>query len=134
MDNRIFSIAVLAWSLASTGNLSAQDNRNSNTRQPTLEDRIDQLEQDDQNLKGQVDQLRNDFADLQDRVKRLEEGKQLPQAPPPAARSEGSGRSTNSGEAQTSESGPPQSYDVFYQGLQSGGHWFKDPTYGDVWQ
>src|SRR5262245_3885339 len=132
MDNRIFTIAVLAWSLASTGNLSAQDNRNSNTRRPTLEDRIDQLEQDDQNLKGQIDQLRNDFADLQDRVKRLEQGKL--QAPPPAARSEGSGRSTGSGEAQTSDSRAQESYDIFYQGLQSGGHWFKDPTYGEVWQ
>src|SRR5215472_5512389 len=101
MNNRIFTIAVLGWSLASAGHLPAQDNRNSNTRQPTLEDRIDQLEQNDQNAKGQVDQLRNDIADLQERVRRLEEGKQLPQAPPPAARSEGSGRSTNSGEAQT---------------------------------
>ena len=134
MDNRIFTMAVFAWSLAGTGNLPAQDNRNTNTRQPTLEDRTDQLEQNDQNLKGQVDQLRNDFADLQDRVKRLEEGKQLPQAPPPAARSEESGRSTNSGEQQPSESAAQQSYDVFYEGLQSGGHWFKDPTYGDVWQ
>jgi hypothetical protein len=134
MDNRIFTMAVLAWSLASTGNLPAQDNRNSHTNPPTLEDRIDQLEQDDQNLIGQVAQLRNDFADLQDRVKRLEEGKQLPQPPPPAARSEGSGRSTNSGEQQPLESATQQSYDVFYEGLQSGGHWFKDPTYGDVWQ
>src|SRR5215472_14506905 len=113
MDNRIFIIAVLAWSLASTGNLSAQDNRNSNTRRPTLEDRIDSLEQDDQNLKGQVDQLRNDVANLQDRVKRLEQGKQLPQAAPPAARSEESGRGINSDEVQTSDSGTQQSFDVF---------------------
>jgi hypothetical protein len=27
-----------------------------------------------------------------------------------------------------------QSFDVFYQRLQSGGHWFDDPTYGYVWQ
>jgi hypothetical protein len=87
MNSRIFTIAVLAWSLASAGHLPAQENRNSNTRQPTLEDRIGQLEQDEQNLKSQANQLRNDVADLQDRVKRLEEGKQLPQAPPPAAHS-----------------------------------------------
>src|SRR5215469_11148181 len=134
MNERIFAVALLAWSLASASNLPAQDNRNSNAKQPTLEDRIDQLEQDNRNLKSQVDQLRNDVADLQDRVKRLEEGKQLPQAPPPVARSGESGRSTNSAEAQRPDSGTQQSYDVFYQGLQSGGHWFEDPTYGEVWQ
>ena len=90
MNKQIFVVALLAWSMASAGNLSAQDKRNSNTRQPTLEDRIDQLEQDKQNLKSQVDQLRNDVADLQDRVKRLEEGK-LPQSPPPVARAGESG-------------------------------------------
>src|SRR5262249_27408287 len=131
MNKRIFAVALLAWSLASAGNLLAQDNRNSHAKQPTLEDRIDQLEQDEQNLKSQDDQLRNDVADLQDRVKRLEEGKQLPQAPPPAAHSGKSSRSTGSAEAQTPDSGAQQSYDVFYQGLQSGGHWFNDPTYGE---
>jgi outer membrane murein-binding lipoprotein Lpp len=134
MSKRIFTVALPAWSLASASNLPAQDTRNSNTRQPTIEDRIDQLEQDEQNLKSQVNQLRNDVADLQDRMKRLEEGKQLPQAPPPAARSEKPGRHTNSAEAQTPDSGAQQSYDVFYQGLQSGGHWFNDTTYGEVWQ
>jgi len=133
MNKQIFAVALLAWSLASASNLSAQDKRNSNTREPTLEDRIDQLEQDKQNLKSQVDQLRNDVADLQDRVKRLEEGK-LPQSPPPVARAGESGRRANSAEAQRPDSGARQSYDVFYQGLQSGGHWFKDPTYGEVWQ
>ena len=134
MNNRIFTIAVLGWSLASAGHLPAQDNRNSNTRQPTLEDRIDQLEQNDQNAKGQVDQLRNDIADLQERVRRLEEGNQLPQAPPPARRSGESGRNAHSAEVQSREPGDQQSYDVFYQGLRSGGHWFEDPTYGEVWQ
>src|SRR6266436_5055765 len=113
MNRRIFTMAVLAWSLASAGHLPAQENRNSNTRQPTLEDRIGQLEQDEQNLKSQANQLRNDVADLQDRVKRLEEGKQLPQAPPPAAHSGSSGRSTNSAEVQRPDSGAQQSYDVF---------------------
>jgi len=109
MNNRIFAIAVLGWSLASAGHLPAQDNRNSNTRQPTLED---QLEQNDQNAKGQVD----------------------PQAPPAARRSGESGRSTHSAEVKSREPGGQQSYDVFYQGLQSGGHWFENPTYGEVWQ
>jgi hypothetical protein len=39
MSKRIFTVALLALSLASAGNLSAQDNRNSNTKQPTVEDR-----------------------------------------------------------------------------------------------
>src|SRR5262245_10675678 len=125
MNKVVFTAAWLACSLISAGNLSAQDDRNSNTRQPTLEDRIDQLERDDQNLKRQVDQLRNDVADLQDRVKRLEQGGRLPPARSPAARSNESGRNANSAGAQTSEPGPQQSYDVFYQGLQSGGHWFE---------
>src|SRR5262249_53297563 len=115
MNKRIFAVALLAWSLASVGNLPAQDNRNSNIKQPTLEDRIDQLEQDKQNLESQVDQLLNDVADLQDRVKRLEEGKQLPQVPPPAAHSGKSGRSTDSAGAQTPDSKAEQSYDAVYQ-------------------
>jgi hypothetical protein len=131
-------VALLALSLASAGKLPAQDNRNSNMRQPTIEDRIGQLEQDQQNLISQVERLRNDIADLQDRVKRLEEeGKQVP--PPPAAhsgRSSGStnSREVNSREVQTPDSAERQSYDVFYRRLQSGGHWFDDPTYGEVWQ
>jgi outer membrane murein-binding lipoprotein Lpp len=133
MRRQIFTVALLALSLASASNLPAQDNRNGNTKQPTIEDRIDQLEQNEQNLKSQVDQLRNDVAYLQDRMKRVEEGKQLPQTPLPAAHSGKSGRSTNSAESQTPDSGSQQSYDVFYQGLQSGGHWFNDPTYGEVW-
>jgi uncharacterized protein DUF6600 len=131
MNKQIFTVALLAGSLVSFGNLPAQDNRKSNTRQPTLEDRIDQLEQDEQGLKGQVDQLRNDVADLQDRVKRLEGGQQAPQGPAPPPQTSGPSHRTKE---RTQSSGEEQSYDVFYQGLQSGGHWFDDPTYGEVWQ
>jgi len=74
MNKRIFSMALLAGSLAIASNLPAQDNRGSKTRQPTLEDRIEQLEQNDQSLKGQIDQLRNDVVDLQDRMKGFEGG------------------------------------------------------------
>jgi hypothetical protein len=134
MNKRIFIIALLAGSLVTVSSLPAQDNRNANTRQPTLEDRIDHLEQDQQSLKGQVNQLRNDVTDLQDRVQRLEGGQQPPPTSPPAARSSGSGLRTSSAETRTRGSGEEQSYDVFYRGLQSGGHWFDDPTYGEVWQ
>jgi hypothetical protein len=132
MNERIFSLALLAGSLATISYLPAQDNQSKNTKQPTLEDRIDQLEQEDQNLKGQVDQLRNDMADLQDRIKRLEGRKEPSQGPPPAASSSERNRSSDS--AKVSSQGEEQSYDVFYQKLQSGGHWFDDPTYGQVWQ
>ncbi len=60
MNKQIFTVALLAGSLASVSTLPAQDNRRSNTRQATVEDRLDQLEQN--------------VADLQERVKRLEEG------------------------------------------------------------
>jgi hypothetical protein len=134
MNQRIFNIALLAGSLAIASNLPAQDNRDTKTRQPTLEDRVDQLEQNNQSLKGQIDQLRNDVVDLQDRVKSSEGGKQPLQGPPPAARSSESDRSSVSAKAPRENSTGEQSYDVFYQGLESSGHWFDDPTYGEVWQ
>ena len=127
-------MALLAGSLAIASNLPAQDNRGSKTRQPTLEDRIEQLEQNDQSLKGQIDQLRNDVVDLQDRMKGFEGGKQPLQGAPPAAGSLKSDGRSGSAKARPENAAGEQSYDVFYQGLQSGGHWFDDPTYGKVWQ
>jgi hypothetical protein len=121
MNKQIFTVALLAGSLASVSTLPAQDNRRSNTRQATVEDRLDQLEQN--------------VADLQERVKRLEEGQQPGQqparGPAPPPQSSGSNQRTRE---RTQSSGEQQSFDVFYQGLQSGGHWFNDPTYGEIWQ
>jgi hypothetical protein len=134
MNKRIFSTALLAGSLAIASNLPAQENRDTNTRQPTVEDRVDQLEQDEQSLKSQIDQLRNDVVDLQDRVKGFERGKHPVQGPPPAASSSEPDRNSGSVKARGENRTGEQSYDVFYQGLQSGGQWFDDPTYGKVWQ
>src|ERR1700751_3851951 len=134
MNKRIFSMALLAGSLAIASNLPAQDNRGTNPRQPTLEDRIEQLEQNDQSLKGQIDQLRNDVVGLQDRMKGFEGGKQPLQGAPPAAGSLKSDGRSGSAKARPENAAGEQSYDLFYQGLQSGGHWFDDPTYGKVWQ
>src|SRR5215468_5370373 len=133
MNRQLFIVACAVGSVASIGNLPAQDNQNRNTAQPTLEDRTDQLERGQQDLKAQVEQLRNDVSDLQDRVTRLEGGPGPARgAPPPAAKSsESRGRPD---EQQNGGSAESQSFDVFYQGLQSGGHWFDDPTYGYVWQ
>src|SRR5215831_12367521 len=133
MNRQLFIVACAVGSVASIGNLPAQDNQNRNTAQPTLEDRTDQLERGQQDLKTQIEQLRNDVSDLQDRVYRLEGGPGPAQgAPPPAAKSsETRGRPD---EQQNGGSAESQSFDVFYQGLQSGGHWFDDPSYGYVWQ
>lgn len=135
MNKRVLSIALVVGSIASISNLPAEENQNSSTKQPTLEDRTDRLEQGEQDLKSQIEQLRGDVTDLQDRVNRLDGGQRPAQAPPPPAAKSSETR-TGSGEEQNAEagSGPEQSFDVFYQGLQSGGHWFDDPTYGYVWQ
>lgn len=136
MDKRFLTIALVIGSIAGISNLPAEDSRNT-TNQPTLEDRTGQLEQGQEDLKGQVEQLRSAVADLQDRVNRLEGGQTSSQAPPPAAKSSSSDTRSGSNTGQTAEEGPgqfQQSFDVFYQGLQSGGHWFNDPTYGYVWQ
>ena len=136
MNKCFFCVALVVGSVASIGNLPAQDNQNSNTKQATLEDRTDRLEQGEQDLKGQIEQLRGDVADLQDRLSRLEGGQRPAQAPPPPPAKSSGSRRTGSTEGPNAEAGTgqEQSFDVFYQGLQSGGHWFDDPTYGYVWQ
>src|SRR5215472_9487146 len=118
MNRQLFIVACAVGSVASIGNLPAQDNQNRNTAQPTLEYRTDQLERGQQDLKTQIEQLRNDVSDLQDRVYRLEGGPGPAQgAPPPAAKSsETRGRPD---EQQNGGSAESQSFDVFYQGLQS---------------
>jgi hypothetical protein len=138
MRTRLLAIG-LALLVAGACTLLAQDNQQSNPAPaPQLEDRVGQLEQGQQDLKAQVDQLRNDIADLQERVKRLEGGGRQSQPsgqPPPAAGPARSGTHTSASTQITqATSGQTQSYDVFYQKLQTGGHWFSDPTYGYVWQ
>jgi hypothetical protein len=135
MRTRLLAIA-LAMAVAGACNLFAQDNQQ-NTNPPPApqsDDLVGQLKQGQQDLKAQIDQMRNDIADLQERVKRLEGGQQSQpsgQPPPAAAAPRSGGRASST--TQTS-SGQTQSYDVFYQKLQTGGHWFSDPTYGYVWQ
>jgi hypothetical protein len=137
MRTRLLAIA-LTLLVAGACNLFAQDNQQNNPPPaPQLEDRAGQLEQGQQDLKAQVDQMRNDIADLQERVKRLEGGRQSQPSgqPPPAAGPSRSGNRTSASTQITqTSSGQTQSYDVFYQKLQTGGHWFSDPTYGYVWQ
>jgi hypothetical protein len=138
MRTRLLAIA-LAMMVAGACNLFAQDNQQ-NTNPPPApqsDDQVGQLEQGQQDLKAQVDQMRNDIADLQERVKRLEGGQQSQpsgQSPPAAAAPRSGGRASSSTSTTQTSSGQPQSYDVFYQKLQTGGHWFSDPTYGYVWQ
>ena len=136
MKQRFLAVTLLAGSLTAIGNLPAQDNRNANQRPPKIEDRLDQLEQTQQDLKAQVNQLRDDVADLQDRVRRLEGTPQTAPPFPVAAPSSEASRRASSESEPTPETGSAQgqSFNLFYQQLQSGGHWFEDPTYGYVWQ
>jgi hypothetical protein len=131
MNKRCVIIATLAGASAIASNLEAQDNRTDNTKPPPLEDRVGQLEKDDQNLKGQMDQLSNEVADLQDQLK-LNGGQ--PSSRQPGARSSQGDRDRGLTRGSNQSSQGEQSFDVFYQGLQTGGHWFDDPTYGQVWQ
>ena len=136
MRTRLLAIA-LTLLVAGACNLFAQDNQQNNPPPaPQVEDRVGQLEQGQQDLKAQVDQMRNDIADLQERVKRLEGGQSQPsgQSPPAAGPARSRNRTSASTQITQTSSGQTQSYDVFYQKLQTGGHWFSDPAYGYVWQ
>jgi hypothetical protein len=70
MNKRLYFVALAVGSVASIGNLQAQDNQNNNTTQSTSEDRTARPERGQQDLKGQIDRLSADVTDLQDRVDR----------------------------------------------------------------
>ena len=105
MNKCFFAVALVVGSVASIGNLPAQDSQNGNKKQPTLEDRTDRLGQGEQDLKGQIEQLRGDVADLQDRLNRLEGGQRPTQAPPPPPSKSSGSRRTGSTEGQNAEGG-----------------------------
>src|SRR5690348_1287262 len=114
MNKSFFTIALLVGLLAGVSDLSGQEDQHPRYQQPTLEDRIGQLEQAQQDLKAQLDQLRDDVADLQNRVKRLEGGPQTSAPPAAVAPPSGAGGRTSSAGVRTSEAGPArgQSFDL----------------------
>jgi uncharacterized protein YlxW (UPF0749 family) len=70
---KILTLALLATCLAVTANTNAQNAADISKQQPTIEDRLGQLEQDEQDLAGRVDPLNEKIADLQREVKTWEQ-------------------------------------------------------------
>jgi hypothetical protein len=138
----LISSISLAVSLSNTYAQNAADNSsNSNSsnarRAPTIEDRLAQLEQDQQDLTGRVDTLHRDIASLQQEIKNLE-GQSTESNGHSAKAATGAVNetpsTTNDVAAQETNGAAGASYDLFYDRLQSDGQWFNDPTYGSVWQ
>jgi hypothetical protein len=116
---------------------SAENPNNSNRQAPTIEDRLTQLEQDQQGLTERVDTLNREVASLQQEIKtwqgQTSESNSRSSKPATGAPNEMPGTSDNATAAQTNETSGA-SYDLFYDRLQSDGQWFNDATYGSVWQ
>jgi hypothetical protein len=139
---KTFYIICLISSIAfatKTDAQNANDNpNNANTRQaPTIEDRLAQLEQDQQGLKGQVDAVGEKLAGLQQEIKKLEG--QSSDANGNYSKAPASQIKKTSGVANDDSAKEPSgtagaSYDIFYDRLQSDGQWLNEPTYGPVWQ
>ena len=116
---------------------AAENSNNSNGQAPTIEDRLAQVEQDEQGLTGRLDTLNREVASLRQEIKSLEgqtgESNGRPSKPATGAVNEAPGRSDDATAAQTNETSGA-SYDLFYNRLQPDGQWFNDATYGSVWQ
>ena len=133
--NTAFLISFIAFAV-NTYSQNTTDNFNNGRQTPTIEDQVAQLQQDQQGLAGRVDDLSKKLASLQQEIKTL------------ADQNGGlSGNSSNGPKGQTNEASVTNedstnatngeavdSYDVFYDRLQSDGQWFNDPTYGLIWQ
>jgi hypothetical protein len=133
----IGSIALALNASNSYAQNSAENPNNSNRQAPTIEDRLTQLEQDQQGLTERVDTLNREVASLQQEIKtwqgQTSESNSRSSKPATGAPNEMPGTSDNATAAQTNETSGA-SYDLFYDRLQSDGQWFNDATYGSVWQ
>jgi hypothetical protein len=131
--NTAFLISSIAFAVNSYAQ-DATDNSNSARQTLTIEDRLAQLQQDQQGLAGRVDALSKRFASLQQEIKTLEDqtgglsgsSSNGPKSQPDEAPNDDSANATSGASV--------ASYDVFYDRLQSDGQWFNDSTYGSVWQ
>ena len=143
------TIAFLVSSMATAVNIQGENapdssNKYNSKQAPTIEDRLDQLEQDQQDLTGRVDALSKEIGSLQLEIKgfyhRSGESNGKPSQEPAfsSAQNDGSVNQTpgapNDGTANEPTVTEGASYDIFYDRLQSEGSWFNDPTYGYVWQ
>jgi hypothetical protein len=130
---KTFALALLVAYFAVNADTKAQNAADNSKQQPTIEDRLGQLEQDQQDLAGRVDALSQKIADLQREVKALEQqgGRSSATAAEPPAGPSNPPNDNSAGESNTTQGA---SYDVFYDRLQSDGRWFNDETYGYVWE
>lgn len=135
----VFLISSIALGVINTYAQNAAGNsNNANAGQaPTIEDRLAQLEQDQQGLTGRVDTLNQEVASLQQEIKRLEgQSSESNGHSSKAATGAGSEMPATTNEVSAAETNGTAgaSYDLFYDRLQSDGQWFNDATYGSVWQ
>jgi hypothetical protein len=143
-----FIIALLVSSIAVAINAEGQnaaDSNDSNSRQaPTIEDRLGQLEQQQQDLTSRVETLSDKIADLQKQMKSASENRggesQNDSLQAGSSNTENGGTPDHSSNAPDNSSSTETndregaSYDIFYNRLQPEGRWFSDETYGYVWQ
>ena len=131
--------AILISSIAFSVNTSAQnaaDNSNNARQSPRIEDQLTQLQQDQQGLSGRVDALSKELASLQQEIKTLEDqtGQLSSNSSNGLKGQPNEGSIANENSANSTNGATVDSYDVFYDRLQSDGQWFNDPTYGLIWQ
>jgi hypothetical protein len=145
-----FTIALLVSSIAVAINAqgqSAADSNDSNSRQaPTIEDRLSQVEQQQQDLTSRVETLNNKIADLQKQMKTALENRSSESQDDSSQAQAGSSNAENGSAPDHPSTAPDNSsatetngrqeasYDIFYDRLQPEGRWFSDETYGYVWQ
>lgn len=125
------SVGLLSCSLAFGGYAWGQNPANDSRRVPTIEDRLAQLEQVQGDLTSQMEALNQKVSNLQQEISGLkprESTRNTSQAP---ARPSSDSVDSSADEARATQE---DSYDVFYDRLQSDGQWFNDESYGYVWQ
>jgi hypothetical protein len=133
--NTAFVISSIAFAV-NTYAQNTTDNLNNGRQTPTIEDQVAQLHQDQQGLAGRVDALSKKLASLQQEIKTLEDqtgGSSGDSSNGPKDQTN-EAPITNEDSAKATNGAAVDSYDVFYDRLQSDGQWFNDPTYGLIWQ
>jgi cell division protein FtsB len=141
-----FTIALLVGSIAIAINAQGQTAADNARQAPTIEDRLGQLEQQQQDLTNRVEMLSNKIADLQKQMKTAVEDRSGASQDDSLQAQAGSSNAENGGAPDHPSTAPDNrsatetnsrqgaSYDIFYDRLQPEGRWFSDETYGYVWQ
>jgi hypothetical protein len=140
--NKRFLSAVLA--IQSLVFVSCNQQPDNTAQIKGLEDRIRELEDQEKQLQLQNEQgkLAADRAALEaEKQKFQDQQNAAAQATPASTLSSGdsppprkSVRIEEESDSRIADKSPADSYNVFYEGLQSDGRWFNDDKYGYVWQ